>query len=167
MPENLPGAHTTVYSSETTFITVEGLVQVPVNGKTNRAEPSLVVRVHSPMDQMVVTWTAVRKGGPPKIPHPLTFSQNLNVVLLAKDIGSVMPVPMGNQQGHSWCVSGTYTYALRNPREPDAPLPTGKMPFDNGTPGANTIPETNYDKGILATDNLGTAPPITVIIPKS
>ncbi len=165
--EDSKGGHTTRYSSETTFIEDEGLIAVPVSGKTDRTEQCLLVRFSSPTEQMVVTWEAARRGGPPKIPHPLTFIDNHNVVLISKSIGALIPVPLGNDMGHEWLVGGVYTYQLRAPRAIDAAIPSGKMPFELITAGENTIPSNYFDKTILSTDALGTAPPLQQIIVKT
>lgn len=149
--ENLTNASTTEYSVTRSYNTASGLMQLPVNGGQSR-----VVRLCTDMQQMVISWTATREGGPPTAPHPLTFANDLNTQLLSCSVGAAMPIEMGPGMGRGWQLSGVYTYAIKAPLAYGCPINTGKMPWNNS--GVLASGETNVDAVFFRDDLLSQQP---------
>lgn len=155
MAEEISFGYTTSYQCERTFISNEGIAVSAVAGKIDRSEPCALIRTHSPIEQMVISWVAIRRGGPPVVPHPLSFENSPNVVFLSQTISAPIATPIGNGLGHEWQIAGVFVYALRVPRKVDDPIATGKMPFEEGAANQQTIPSSKFSKNMLGTDGVG------------
>lgn len=150
MPNTIdfPNADTTVYSVKRTYPTLMGRMQLPVNGGN-----AVFVKMCDPVQGMRIDFTAVREGGPPTVPDPLTFSQDTNIVLLSSAVSAMIPVEIGPGLGHAWQVGGTYVYGLRQPIALNSPIPTGKCPWETIGVDENLFPATKFSTGILATES--------------
>ena len=107
----------------------DGLVQLPVarDDDDKRTECS-VVRCHDPVTTKVVHWTAERTGSPPEVPDPRSIDPDS--VLLGFNFSPAAPVPTIGGVDKVWRITGTATYAMRNPLDLTKPIPTGVLPID-------------------------------------
>lgn len=152
--ENLTGRVETHYSINRSTGYMTGIIQTPVGGGKGTA--ARFIRVHSPVEVEIITWTAKSEKGPPTIPNPysseFTTGLNDNLVLLSSSIGTVMPVEIGGgTRGHVWSVSGVYTYGAVKAKPIVRKYLLGKYPFDGDvtTVSQNYIPEESFSKSIL------------------
>lgn len=152
--ENLTGRVETHYSINRSTGHITGIIQTPVGGGKGKA--ARFIRVHSPVEVEIITWTATAEKGPPTVPDPysseLRTGLNDNLVLLSSSIGLVIPVTIGGgNSGHAWSVSGTYTYGAVKAKPIVRKYFAGKYPFDTEvtTVGKNYIPEGSFSKSIL------------------
>ncbi len=138
----------THYSCVTSYQRNEGLLQVPVAGPPDT--PAVLLRTSAPYSAKVVSWTAVREGGPPRIPDPTRFDPN--APLIDSQIGVATPMLMVNGTDQRWCLAGVYYYAYLSPRKANDPLPSGKMPVDTVAASANTLQSGQFDGTLMPLD---------------
>lgn len=152
--ENLTGRVETHYSINRSTGHITGIIQTPVGGGKGKA--ARFIRVHSPVEVEIITWTATAEKGPPTVPDPysseLTTGLNDNLVLLNSSIGLVVPVEIGGgTRGHAWAISGVYTYGAVKAKPIVRKYFGGKYPFDSDAPSATTnyVPAGSFSKDIL------------------
>lgn len=141
MAENDPQGSTQEYTVIRTDGRDEGIEQIPTADGDCK-----LVRLHGPIEVVIVDWTAIRSGAAPIVPHPDAFEPNL--VFLRGQQGKAVPMTKGDG-GHSWMMTGQYVYAKKQAKGLDQDMPTGKVPWAPGGPNDNTISKQNLSKQVM------------------
>ena len=135
----------------------EGLVQLPKCGP-DKTPSCAIVRLHRPVGQLAIRWTATSYGDTPVVPGPYALTGAMNLRFLGGGQGADAPMP--DIDAGTWSISGVYYYAMLEPEELTSDMPTGKMPFDQGTAEGNKIPGGNFVDNLLGTGQLVLPAPI-------
>ena len=121
----------------------EGLVPVPVASARGRTAH---IRVGAPQELLRIDWEVRRDGAPPIAPSPRSLDAN-NVFLRGSQSAAV---PIHNHDGRQqWSMSGHYLYSLVAPKGLEAPMPTGRAPWDKTAASSNTVPASNFQTGLV------------------
>lgn len=150
--EDLINKQTTEYSVTRTTLHIPGLAQCPPDDDG----ACVFVRIHQPMEQLLVQWTAKNTGGPPTVPSPVDpdspYGYSANLILL--DFKFTVPILMplgGANLGHIWVVSGYVLYGKVTAEGPYCDYKTGTMPWEQTSPPGypNHFPKENFKMNIL------------------
>lgn len=125
------------------YILETGLAGMPAAAATGTA--ASVVQNFAPCGMKIVRWCAVRTGGKPKLPHPV--SPNQNEVFQG---GWIQPynaarTTTGQPQVR---IEGEYRYILKVPVWIKGPMIVGRSPLDN-TGDALIITPEDFDPNLL------------------
>lgn len=136
----------------------EGVIPMAPAGDGVTPAAAQIVRLHNPIEYLIVRFNAYGKGGPASItvPHPKQVDTNQAFLTGWQSA----PNPKVIESGiHIWVIEGAYLYVLINPAGLDSDFPTGKDPYDPvGKPSDYTIPSSVFSKYITHDSVLG--PPI-------
>lgn len=143
MAENFKGASTVRYGITKSHDRIEGVMQIPCAD-----DEAKLVRLHKPLEVLIVSWEAERTGAPPIVPHPAEFEPNL--VFLGGTRSAIVPIPKPEGQGHYWVMGGVYRYALKIVAGLDSAFSTGRVPWESVSPQEHTIPATAFERQLMA-----------------
>ena len=139
MAEALENAQTQHYFAERLEYQDGGVMQAPV--AVDGIADSVILRLHTPREFIVITWRAEKWGEPPQVPHP--YQLEPNAVFLDGWRAAELPMVSEDLKGRFWRLRGQYLYAKITPKGLDAEILSGRMPFDP-IPVTNTAIPPNY-----------------------
>ena len=134
-------------NSSSDYVHNAGLLMIPVaNG------PPRFVRTHAAYMTRNVSFSEVKTGERPKVPHP-TMGIGSNDVYLGAQVVVQTPKVGGNGIARVFSISGVYTYGMRTPLAiGDNDLPTAQSPEDSVQKELNTFPGHYFYNLIDSTD---------------
>lgn len=110
--------------------------------------PCRIVRLHAPIEAMIISWTAVKEGTPPEVPNPYLFDTNLTFKCGKRS--AALPVQLPGYEGHAWSMAGVYEYHMTKPTNLHSDMPLGKHPWDQSIVVSDAIiPNQNFISSIL------------------
>lgn len=155
--ENLTGADSTHYELERQHYRNAGTIALPVYAVPTADDPTTpgtnaacrIVRLHSPIETVVISWTAVKEGAPPKVPNPYLFDSNL--IFKCGKRSAAAPVLLPGYAGHAWSMAGVYEYHVGTPIDLNNDMATGRHPWEEDSiPISDTIiPKEQFVSTIL------------------
>ncbi len=114
----------TGYDQTHEFVTVPGVVQVPV---ASRSAAHRLIRLHGGYGKRITRFAASRFGRPPVMPAAADTNGD---TLLGTTVIPSLPRPNNQANGYDWKVSGEYTFAQNAPRVPGVDtFPVGSHPY--------------------------------------
>lgn len=140
--ENFLASEHDTFSIQRSYFLDTGLIQQPVAGKTDFTQECAFIQLYSPIEEVMIVWSATSQGTPPIIPDPTTLLTDPNVVFLRQGQVAVVPIPRPSGQGHYWAASCVYYYGLKVPRRLRSPMRTGVV---FGDP-SSTATDGQYDQ---------------------
>lgn len=148
-----------------------GTIALPVYGNPAKDDPARpnggvssptqcrIVRLHAPVEYLMISWNAVRKGGPPAAPNPYLFDANL--IFKSGRVSAPVPMDMAGEGGHSWAMSGVYQYHMQAPTDLNSSMPVGITPWETQiTVDQAIIPNTVFINSLLEKLPSGYVPPL-------
>lgn len=93
------------YKADTTHEFKPGVMILPVASEAGRA---VVVQMHGPISQRIVTFDVAKEGNPPVVPAPST--QWGDEYLSVASVTIPTPIPNMTNSGYNWAVKGQYIY---------------------------------------------------------
>lgn len=123
-----------------------GVAVMPAAG--NETDAPLVYRNHSAYQVKTVQWTAIRSGGPPRVPHPGTQELRGEDIYLGGQVNNAAPTLLPGGMSHTWQVSGVYSYLTKRKRFGVDDLPTPKLPNDTSSAQEMRLPASAFDPSL-------------------
>lgn len=110
--------------------------------------PCKIVRLHAPIENLVVTWTATKEGAAPAVPNPYLF--DTNSVFSHGARSPACPIDKVGYSGHIWHMSGEYYYHLIAPVDLNSTMVVGITPWEtNISVNDSIIPNYNFLSTLL------------------
>jgi len=116
-----------IYTVVVQYVDDQGELKLPVAGPPGT--PAVIVALHAPVGQKVVTWTAQRFGAPPDLPD--YAPRDANERLARREIVPAKPVLDTSLNGFIFAVNGVYVYHLLKPIDPKDGLRVPGGPYSN------------------------------------
>lgn len=117
-------------------------------GTDATAIPCRIVRLHAPIETMVISWTATKRGAAPIVPNPYLFDKNS--VFSHGSVGAAVPVDDLQHEGHIWAMAGEYHYFVVKPRDLNSSVTAGVTPWETQVDqNASIIPNMAYVSHLL------------------
>jgi hypothetical protein len=173
--EILADASSNVYAAERQHYRNAGTIALPVygnppvdnpqypNGGTDAtgtgaiATPCRIVRLHAPVEWMIIVWQTVKTGAAPVVPNPYLLAPNL-VFKQGRRSGSV-PIDIPGQTGHSWSMSGEYHYHMSAPVDLNSSMELGIVPWETNIVVTDAIiPNVNFLNALMEATKAQTTP---------
>jgi hypothetical protein len=128
------------------------------NGTGATAVPCRIVRLHAPIEELVVVWNCLKEGEAPVVPNPYLFDKN--AVFKWGRVSGGVPIDGIGYAGHGWAFSGVYHYAMIAPTDLNSTMQVGILPWETNLTVDNSIlPNVNFLNSLLEKDPPGYTPP--------
>lgn len=125
-----------VYAIERQHYRNSGTIALPVYGRVaadKAATPGTavncrIVRLHAPIESLIIKWTAVREGKAPDVPNP--YLSDTNFVFKCGVRNGAIPMTLAGYTGHAWSIAGQYEYHVLAPTDLNSDFFLGLYPWD-------------------------------------
>ena len=135
------------------------------NGGTSSAPvatvPCRIVRLHAPIESMIIVWTAAKDGAAPVVPNPYLFDPNL--IFKLGRCSAACPIDIPGYRGHGWSMTGEYHYHMQNPKDLNSSMSVGITPWEVNIAVTDAIiPNTNFINSLLEKLPSGFSDPVFI-----